>query len=194
MSCSCRQPLNAAAPMVFNVDGRTTFRNPALPLSAPSAIVCTPSGMTISEEVGDYAFNRCHAIEELVFPKSMTKIGAFAFLYCDNLKKVVLEGPEHLSKAVFSHNLMLEEVALNRNVDDSNFMQEVFQGCIRLRKITLSGEQFEVANLVEAMDSHSDFPQVIRSIAQSASPISDNDLFAEGVLSMKHLKFIPLSH
>lgn len=123
-----------------------------------------PDGL---EEVGDYAFNRCHAIEELVFPKSMTKIGAFAFLYCDNLKKVVMEGPEHLSKAVFSHNLMLEEVALNRNVDDSNFSQEVFEGCIRLSRIWLSGERYEVKNLVEAMDSHSDFPQVIRSIAKS---------------------------
>ena len=123
-----------------------------------------PDGL---EEVGDYAFNRCHAIEELVFPKSMTKIGAFAFLYCDNLKKVVMEGPEHLSKAVFSHNLMLEEVALNRNVDDSNFSQEVFEGCIRLSRIWLSGERYEVKNLVEAMDSHSDFPQVIRSIANS---------------------------
>ena len=123
-----------------------------------------PDGL---EEVGDYAFNRCHAIEELIFPKSMTKIGAFAFLYCDNLKKVVMEGPEHLSKAVFSHNLMLEEVALNRNVDDSNFLQEVFEGCIRLSRIWLSGERYEVKNLVEAMDSHSDFPQVIRSIAKS---------------------------
>ena len=123
-----------------------------------------PEGL---EEVGDYAFNRCHNLEELIFPKTMTKIGAFAFLYCDNLKKVVMEGPEHLSKAVFSHCWMLEDVALNRNVDDSNFSQEVFEGCIRLSRITLSGDVFEIKNLVAAMDSHSDFPQVIRSLAKS---------------------------
>ncbi len=119
------------------------------------------------EEIGDYAFHRCHDLEELIFPKSMTKVGSHAFLYCDNLKKAVIEGPTRLKTALFSHNLSLQEVAINRDVDDSNFSDEVFEGCVLLHKITLSGETYEISNLIEAMDSHSDYPEVIRSVAKS---------------------------
>ncbi len=119
------------------------------------------------EEVGDYAFHRCHDLEELIFPASMTKVGSHAFLYCDSLKKAVIEGPTRLKTALFSHNLSLREVAINKDVDDSNFSDEVFEGCVLLKKITLSGETYEISNLIEAMDSHSDYPQVIKSVARS---------------------------
>ena len=118
-------------------------------------------------EIGDYAFHRCHDLEELIFPKSMTKVGSHAFLYCDSLKKAVLEGPTQLKTALFSHNLSLREVALNKDVDDSNFSDEVFEGCVLLHKITLSGKTYDIPNLIEAMDSHSDYPEVIRSVAKS---------------------------
>ena len=123
-----------------------------------------PDGL---REIGEYSFHKCHGITKLVFPKSMTQVGAFAFLYCDHLKKVIMEGPEKLGKAVFSHNLSLQEVHLNQRVDDSNFSDEVFEGCIQIKKIALSGELYEVDNLIEAMDSHSVYPDVIKSIAKS---------------------------
>ena len=104
-----------------------------------------PEGLS---EVGEYAFHRCHGIEELVFPKTMTDVGNHAFLYCDNLKRVVMEGPESLGKAVFSHNLLLREITLNKNVDDSNFNDEVFEGCVNLKRITLSDETYEIDNLI----------------------------------------------
>ena len=118
-------------------------------------------------EVGEYAFHKCHGLKELVFPKSMTHVGNCAFLYCDSLTKAVIEGPERMGKGVFSHNLKLQEIALNINLDDSNFSDEVFEGCINLRKITLSGKLYEVDNLIGAMDSHNDYPRIIRSIAKS---------------------------
>ncbi|MCR5725967.1 MAG: leucine-rich repeat domain-containing protein [Lachnospiraceae bacterium] len=123
-----------------------------------------PSGLT---EIGEYAFHRCHSIEEMIFPISMTRVGSHAFLYCDGLKKVVMEGPIHLGRAVFSHNMSLEEISLNRELDDSNFADEVFEGCICLRKISLSGKVYEVDNLIKAMNSTSAFPGVIKSIAKS---------------------------
>ncbi len=119
------------------------------------------------EEIGDYAFHRCHDLEELIFPVFMTKVGSHAFLYCDSLKKVVMEGPTRLKTALFSHNLSLREVHINKDVDDSNFSDEVFEGCVLLKKIVLSGKPYEIGNLIEAMDSHSDYPEVIRSVAKS---------------------------
>lgn len=126
--------------------------------------VVFPDGL---EEIGEYAFHRCHDIEELIFPKTLTSVGNHAFLYCDGVKKIVLEGPEKLGRAALSHNLSLQEIYLNRNLDDSNFADEVFEGCVRLNKITLSGEAFEVSNLIEAMDSGSAYPGIIKSIARS---------------------------
>ena len=123
-----------------------------------------PDGL---EEIGEYAFHRCHDIEEMIFPKTVTCVGNHAFLYCDGVKKVVLEGPDKLGRAALSHNLSLQEIYLNRNLDDSNFADEVFEGCVRLTKITLSGEAFEVSNLIEAMDSGSTYPGIIKSIARS---------------------------
>ena len=119
------------------------------------------------EEIGDYAFHRCHDLEELIFPASMTNVGSHACLYCDSLRKVVMEGPTHLKTAMFSHNLSLQEVELNKDVDYSNFNDEVFEGCVNLKKIILSGEAYEVSNLIEAMDSRSDYPEVIRFVARS---------------------------
>ncbi|MBR5180354.1 MAG: leucine-rich repeat domain-containing protein [Lachnospiraceae bacterium] len=119
------------------------------------------------EEIGEYAFHKCHELEEIILPESMTQVGDCAFLYCDGLKRAVMEGPERMGKGVFSHNLSLEEIALNENMDDSNFSDEVFEGCVHLHKITLSGKAYEVDNLIEAMNSNADYPRMIKSIAKS---------------------------
>ncbi len=123
-----------------------------------------PEGL---EEVSGYAFHRCHGLTEAVFPTSVGKVGDCVFLYCDHLKKVVLEGPTHFGKAEFSHCLALRELVLNADADDSNFSDEVFMGCINLERITLSGRTYEVGNLINVMDSHTDFPGLIKSVARS---------------------------
>ena len=123
-----------------------------------------PDGLT---EVGDYAFHRCHGLEELIFPESMTKVGRFAFLYCDKVEKVVMEGPKNLGTAVFSHNMSLREISLCKDLDFSNFSDEVFEGCVLLRTISLSGEVFEVDNLIEAMSHDSPYPDIIKAVAKS---------------------------
>ncbi|MBO4389848.1 MAG: leucine-rich repeat protein [Lachnospiraceae bacterium] len=136
-----------------------------------------PEGL---EEIGEYAFHKCHELEEVVLPASLTTVGDCAFLYCDGLKCVVAEGPKRLGKAAFSHNLSLREISLNANLDDSNFSEEVFEGCVNLKRITLSGEVFEVENLIGAMDSHSGEPRIIKSIAKS---VYHSMQIEDGVLS-----------
>lgn len=118
-------------------------------------------------EVGEFAFHRCHKLEKLIFPKSMTKVGNCAFLYCDTLKKVVMEGPVRLEKQLFSHDLMLQEITLNKNVDDANFADEIFLGCVNIQRIALSEDSYEISNLIEVMNSHASYPKIIRSIAES---------------------------
>ncbi len=136
-----------------------------------------PDGL---QEIGEYAFHRCHDLEELVFPESMTKVESCAFLYCDGLKKVVMEGPKNLGKAAFSHDIMLREISLNAELDDSNFNDEVFEGCVHIRRITLSGRLYEIDNLIGAMKSDSRHPKLIQSIAKS---VYHSMQIEDGVLS-----------
>ncbi|MCR5828945.1 MAG: leucine-rich repeat domain-containing protein [Lachnospiraceae bacterium] len=145
-----------------------------------------PAGLT---SLGEYAFHKCHALTELFFPASMTSVGGCAFLYCDSLKKVVMEGPTRFGKAVFSHNLSLREVAVNENLDDSNFSDEVFEGCINLEKITLSGKTYEVGNLIAAMDSHADYPSLIKSVAKSVyhSMQIENGVLTKFTINLKKI-------
>ena len=146
-----------------------------------------PEGLT---EIGEFAFHRCHKLTELIFPKTLTKVEGYAFLYCDGLKKVVMEGPESLGRGCFSHNLSLEDVTLNKNVDASNFGEEVFEGCVRLHRITLSGQVYEIDNLIEAMSSHSSYPETIKAIARGvfhALQIED------GVLKEFHINLKSIS-
>ena len=131
-------------------------------------------------EVGEYAFHKCHDLEELIFPGSMVTVGSCAFLYCDHLKKVVMEGPERVGKAVFSHNLKLKEIAINEKLDDSNFSDEVFMGCVNLKEITLSGKHYEVGNLIDVMNTGAEYPELIKSIAKS---VYDSMQIEDGVLS-----------
>ncbi|MBP8967839.1 MAG: leucine-rich repeat protein [Lachnospiraceae bacterium] len=119
------------------------------------------------KEIGEYAFHRCHCLEEIVLPDSVKSVGSYAFLYCDGVRKVVMEGPELIKRAVFSHNLSLRELLINEKVDFSNFSDEVFEGCINLSKISLSGKEYEIGNLIESMNSHSAYPDVIKAIAGS---------------------------
>ena len=149
--------------------------------------VVFPEGLA---EIGEYAFHRCHGIKEMIFPKTVTSVKNHAFLYCDSLKKAVLEGPEHLERAAFSHNLSLEEIHLNGNLDDSNFADEVFEGCVRLIKIYLSGKEYEINNLIEAMDSDSGYPKIIRSIAKS---VYHSLQIEDGVLYSFHINLKSIS-
>ena len=123
-----------------------------------------PDGLT---EVSDYAFHRCHGLKEMIFPATMTKVGRFAFLYCDGVEKVVMEGPRSLGTAVFSHNMSLREISLDKDLEFSNFSDEVFEGCVLLRTISLSGEVYEVDNLIEAMRHDSPYPDIIKAVAKS---------------------------
>ena len=122
-----------------------------------------PDGL---EEIGEYAFHRCHRLESLVFPDSVTVVGSCAFLYCDSLKKAVLKGPKRLNKACFSHDIMLNEIALNEDVDASNFSDEVFEGCIHIKKITLSGKSYEIGNLMDVLKPGVNYPETVIKIAR----------------------------
>ncbi len=40
------------------------------------------------EKIGDYAFEYCIELEEIVFSKNLKSIGKYAFNKCENIKKL----------------------------------------------------------------------------------------------------------
>ena len=123
-----------------------------------------PEGL---RRIGDFAFHRCHALVSALLPDSVESIGTGAFLYCDRLESVCARGVRRIERQTFANNTRLSALALNSEIDCSNFRDDIFTGCVRIREITLSdGTVFEAENLLAAFSGAAVHP-VVRAIAGS---------------------------
>ena len=67
--------------------------------------------------IGGGAFAGNKYLKEIVFPDSVCKIGDFAFNYCDNLEKLVInEGLESIEEGAFADCLNLKEIYIPASV------------------------------------------------------------------------------
>lgn len=82
-----------------------------------------PAGVTTIES---YAFASLTALEEVVLPSTLTRIGAGAFLGCKNLKTINLENVKFINEDAFLNCVLLEKVNLAKIVAISN---DAFRGC-----------------------------------------------------------------
>ena len=87
-------------------------------------------------EIGEYAFKGVH-IQTLTIPKSVKKLGSWAFAECSNLKTVVLsEGIEIFEKyEVFGGCEALESINIPASL--TNLGYKAFKGCTALKNITV---------------------------------------------------------
>lgn len=84
--------------------------------------VVIPEGVTTIES---YAFAKLTALEEVVLPTTLTRIGAGAFLGCEKLKTINLENVKFINEKAFL-DCGLEEVEMDSLVAISNY---AFQNC-----------------------------------------------------------------
>ena len=78
--------------------------------------VVIPEGVTTIEK---YAFAELTALEEVVLPSTLTRIGVGAFLGCKNLKKINLENVKFINEEAFK-DCALESLDLVDDKDDPN--------------------------------------------------------------------------
>ncbi len=141
-----------------------------------------PQGL---ERIGELAFHRCHSLEEVVIPDTVTALGKGTFLYCDGLRKIHAYGVKRLDTQAFANDTQLCEIGLNSEIDCSNFGNDVFTGCLKIKDITLSdGSAFHTDNLISALISKEDIHPVVRSIAES---LFQSVEFENGVLGKLHV-------
>ena len=124
-----------------------------------------PNGL---KKIGDFAFYRCHSLSSVILPDSVTTIGNGAFLYCDNLKIFRAFGVKSIEKQTFANNTELAKIAFNSSIDCSNFKNDTFTGCFKIKDIELSdGTSYHADNLLSALITDENIHPVIRAVAES---------------------------
>ncbi len=76
------------------------------------------------QEIGEYCFMGNKNIEKVVLPESVTKIGAFAFSNCPNLKTVIASGVTECGRYCFSNCNKLTRLSLPKLQDGNTSILE----------------------------------------------------------------------
>ena len=119
-------------------------------------------------KIGDFAFHRCHSLVSVILPDSVTSIGKGAFLYCDKLKIFRAIGIKRIENQTFANNTELAEITFNSGIDFSNFGNDTFTGCFKIKKIELSdGTSYHADNLLSALITDKPVHPVVRAVAES---------------------------
>lgn len=102
-------------------------------------------GETVST-IGKEAFANCTKLSSIRFNSRMEWIDNRAFMGCSSLKGIVLpEGLTKLSRGLFSKCIQLESIYLPDSLStESCFEEEVFTGCVCIKKIYTSKQNFDM--------------------------------------------------
>ncbi len=118
------------------------------------------------KRIGDYAFHRCHTLKEAVLPDGVKELGRCAFLYCDGMEKVSIGGVKRIERQTFANCTSLRELRLNSNLETDNLGDDIFTGCVNIKKISLTnGETFEFENLASIIGT--DANPIVQAVAGS---------------------------
>lgn len=117
-------------------------------------------------KIGEYAFHRCHSLKAAVLPDSVSELGSCAFLYCDAMEKVSLGGVTHIKRQTFANCTSLREIRLCESLETENLGDDIFTGCVNIKKIELSsGETLEFENLAAIIGTNAN--QIAQAVAKS---------------------------
>ncbi len=87
-------------------------------------------------KIGSYAFARCENLSEIVIPETVEKIGDQAFEECENLRKVVIQpGCRHIGRSAFLNCRNLTKVILPDTV--TTIEAYAFAGCENLARVQM---------------------------------------------------------
>lgn len=153
-----RKLIKAALPNSVEIIGSGAFKGCTM-----LSVINFPDAL---REVGGYAFHRCHSLENAILPDSVEKIGCCAFLYCDGMKKISIGGVKRLERQTFANCTELRELRLNAALETDNLGDDIFTGCVGIRKISFTdGRSIELENLAAAVGGDTD--KTAQAVARS---------------------------
>jgi hypothetical protein len=110
---------------VLTIDGET------LVFGCKNSII--PQGVVT---IGEYAFDECYTLTEIIIPEGVISIEDWAFAYCIGLTNITLpEGLLNIGESTFRHCEYLETIYIPQSVN--NIEAEAFRDCDRLLEVTL---------------------------------------------------------
>ncbi len=153
----------------------------------------TVSSVSLSEirGIGQYAFQHCVGLTDMVLSGSFTTIGDFQFDGCTNLTEITLpQGITSIGQAAFIHCSSLEQIDIPEGV--AYIGKSAFSGCSALRQITIPGS---VTSLGEHMFTDC---MSLKNIyytgteeqwaSYNISPVASNDGLARATI---HYNYVP---
>ncbi len=100
--------------------------------------IVLPDGV---EEIGNYCFSGLHALEEVVFPRTVRKVGCGIFQHCWRLKRAVLpEGTRQVDEMFFYGCGDLNVVSFPGSV--SFIAREALRTCVDLTGVLVMDDRF----------------------------------------------------
>ena len=129
--------------------------------------VTIPAGV---ESIGNYAFDHCASLTNMVVPQSVRSIGSYAFWYCTSLVGANLpQGLESIGDHAFSNCQAMTSVSLPDTL--TSLGASAFEVCIKLTGVVLPSSLSSVSNYAfyqcKGMTSLT-IPAGVTSIGQNA--------------------------
>lgn len=117
------------------------------------------------ENISDYAFVMCGAVETIVIPDSVTEIGDYAFMYCKGIKNIEFgNGLVSIGENAFNYCTALTEVRFPEGL--KNIGCGAFENCANLKYVFLP-ENVEVIKNYAFMDLADDAVIICPTLAVS---------------------------
>ncbi|MDS0525560.1 leucine-rich repeat protein [Clostridium sp. SHJSY1] len=123
------------------------------------------------ENIGDFSFDGCTSIKELVIPSNIKKIGIYSFRDCINISKLTLEeGVQEIDRGAFFNSCKeAEEIIIPGSVNSIG--EDTFGQCEGLKKVEIyNGVKKIGANAFESCANLSEItiPSSVESIGDKA--------------------------
>lgn len=102
-------------------------------------------GLEHNDEIGEYTFSKCNALETVILPKSVTSVDDYAFYSCNQLAKIEL--PDDLTKigeSAFFRCTSLVSIIIPEGVEILE--DETFYLCEKMESVTLPNTLKEIQN------------------------------------------------
>jgi hypothetical protein len=88
------------------------------------------------KSIGDYAFNECYDLQNVIIPASVTSIGRYAFSKCESIEKLTIpDSVTSIGNYAFNECTGLENITISNNVKSIGISS--FYDCSSLSKVTL---------------------------------------------------------